>query len=74
MSLSIGKAGKKKRTRGNNEDFVSKQSTCEDDDGMRDSDLQSVVGPFHGVIACLSGLARDKKEDLHRIILSLGGR
>ena len=39
-----------------------------------ENDRQSPLGPLHGVLACLSGLAQDRKEELHSLILSLGGR
>ena len=57
-----------------NQGFRSKQTICADNKHMNDSELSSVVGPLNGVIACLSGLAQERKEDLHDIILSLGGR
>jgi len=36
--------------------------------------LDSVAGPLQGVVACLSGQDQHKKEELHMLILSLGGR
>jgi len=40
-----------------------------------DYDGRTPIGaPLKGVIACLSGLAQGRKDDLHRLILSLSGR
>ena len=74
MSLSTRKDGKRKRTREVNQDFRSKQIIFDDNKQINDSELSSTVGPLNGVIACLSGFAQERKEDLHDIILSLGGR
>ena len=39
-----------------------------------DQKLDPVAGPLQGVVACLSGQDQHKKEELHMLILSLGGR
>ena len=36
--------------------------------------LGPVAGPLQEVVACLSGQDQHKKEELHMLILSLGGR
>ena len=57
------------------EDASDEQSNNEGnvqgDEANRDN--QPIL-PLEGVIACLSGFAQDRKDHLHNIILSLGGR
>jgi len=74
MPSSSGVNGERKRCRRDTEDasnrHTKKKSNAHlDDDKDKQSDL-----PLEGVIACLSGLAQDRKEELHQLLLSLGGR
>jgi hypothetical protein len=32
------------------------------------------VGPFRGVVACLTGLPAEEKERIHALIQNMGGR
>jgi hypothetical protein len=67
----------------------SRQETEAEDDGLQqhqeDEELQQQEQEMnrtnnqlpvllYGVIACLSGFTTDKKEELHQLIESLGGR
>ena len=76
MSLSSITIGKRKRPREEIQDQTSEQLKRDDSNTQvfNDSENSTIGGPLNGVIACLSGFAQNEKEDLHRLILSLGGR
>jgi hypothetical protein len=75
MTLSSFNVGKRKRPREEIEDPWRGQLKSYSNAQVYDDDKQtSIGGPLQGVIACLSGLAQDRKDHLHRLILALGGR
>ena len=75
MSLSTSKIGRKKRMRNEIEDSATGQLKTDINKAqIYDDKKLSIDAPLHGVIACLSGMAQDRKENLHRLILTLGGR
>jgi len=74
MSFSTSKIGKRKRPREEVEDRSSGRVKSHSNAQIYDDKKTSIDGPLHGVIVCLSGLAQYRKDDLHQLILSLGGR
>ena len=72
MSSSSSITGERKRSRKEMEDASNR--VCNNSNAQVDDDQKAPLGPLQGVIACLSGLAQDRKEELHRLIISLGGR
>ena len=74
MSSSTSIIGERKRSRKEMENASSNRQ-CNNSNTQEDGDKKTPApGPLQGVIACLSGLAQDRKEELHRLILSMDGR
>lgn len=78
MVLLNNELGKRKRPREEIEDPRSGQrksnainvKVFDDNDDV----TSSIDGPLEGVVACLSGFAKIRKDDLHQQISALGGR
>ena len=78
MVLPRNEVGKRKRprqeievplSRQRTKDAIVKQELDDDENGN-----PSVEAPLEGVVACLSGFEVSRKDELHRMIVSLGGR
>ena len=66
--------GERKRCRRDMEDTSNRHTKKKINAHLDDDKNNHPNLPLEGVIACLSGLAQDRKEELHQLLLSFGGR